>query len=443
VPLHGFTWDTRRTYGDPAGRGRGAWRARTPESPLSCHPRLSVHLSPGRALMADAAPLSDEEVRRIRDAEFSALGDAAYLDAASVAPLPNRSRRAIESFSLSRSAPHTMTGEQFEGSLARCRSALARVVGAEEGEIALGANTSFGINLAALGLPIRAGRCILTSDGEFPANVYPWMALRERGVRFEMIPLTAAGHPDEERIIARMDQGDVALLAISSVQFATGFRADLKRLGDECRNRGIFFVVDAIQSVGNLALDLRALHVDVLAAGGHKWLCGPFGSGFAYVRREVQDILDPRWIGWNAMRAGQDLARLTDYAWGFLPDARRYEAGTPAFHDMLALAHSAELLLEIGIDRIERHLVRITGLIGEWVAGRLGYVSVSDREPARRSAIIAIRTPSVRHSHSALRSAGVQCAHREGALRFSPHLYTTESEIRRVLEILESEGSHA
>jgi cysteine desulfurase / selenocysteine lyase len=387
--------------------------------------------------MRPPARLTDDDVRRLRAAEFPELGEAAYLDAASMAPLPLRARRAMEGYNLARATPHALTGEHFEPTLARCRSAIARLVGAAEGEIGLVSNTSFGLNLAALGLPLGAGRCVLTTDGEFPANVYPWMSLRQRGVRFEMVDTTPAGQPDEARLIERMDQGDVAAVVISSVQFATGFRADLKRIGTECRRRGAFLVVDGIQSVGSLVLDLRELHVDVLACGGHKWLCGPFGTGFVFVRREVQEILHPRWIGWNAMRASQDLSRVTDYAWDFLPDARRYEAGTLPVQDLLGLAHSVELLLEVGIERIEDHVLRLTGIVAEGLRERAGYAVVSELDAARRSGILAVRTPSARRAHAALRAAGVHCAVREGAVRFAPHLYTSEDQMLRVLDVLQ------
>jgi cysteine desulfurase / selenocysteine lyase len=269
--------------------------------------------------------------------------------------------------------------------------------------------------------------------------VYPWMAQQTRGVHFELVPADARGLPDEDRLLERLDRGGVAVLAVSSVQFGSGFHADLARLGQACRERGIFFVVDAIQSLGCLPLDVRTLPIDVLATGGHKWLCAPFGTGFAYVRREVQDRLEPRVVGWTAMQASRDFARLTDYRWEWVPDARRYEVATLPFEALAGLAASAELLLEVGVETVERHVTDLLDPLVGWLAEHSGIRVLSDLDPARRSAIVAFRTPDPEATHAALGRAGVVCAHREHAIRIAPHLYNTPTDIARVIDVLSSE----
>lgn len=376
------------------------------------------------------------DLARLRDTEFAPVAAAAYLDAASMGPLPERSRAALEAFNRRRCAVQTLGVEEFLEPARRCREVAARLIGADPAEIALGGNTSFGLNLAALGLPLERGTTILVSAGEFPANVYPWMAQRERGVELELIPTDAAGLPDEARILERLQRGDVSVLALSSVQFGSGYRADLARLGSACRERGVFFVVDAIQSLGHLPLDVDEAAIDVLATGGHKWLCGPFGVGFAYVRSEVQARLAPRVIGWTAMQASLDIHAVTEYRWEFVDDARRYEVATLPFHDLLALAHSMELLMEVGIERIERHVLGLLDPLVEWLAEQPAARVVSSLEPGRRSGILAFRTPRLDPDVAALREAGVSCALREGAIRISPHLYNTAADLERVIEVL-------
>jgi cysteine desulfurase / selenocysteine lyase len=303
-------------------------------------------------------------------------------------------------------------------------------------EIALGGNTGFGINVAALGLPVPPGATILASAGEFPTNVYPWMAQEARGARLELVPTDASGHPDAERILERLERGDVAVLALSAVQFGTGYRADLARFGAACRERGVPFVVDAIQALGCIPLDVEAMRIDVLATGGHKWLCGPFGTGFLYVRRALQEVLEPRMIGWTAMRASRDLTRLTEYEWTFVDDARRYEQGTVPFHDLAGFAASMELLMEVGVKRIEAHVAGLLDRLAAGLRGVPGAEIASDLRPAHRSGILAFRVPDAEAAYAALGEAGVICALREHAIRIAPHLYSTPGDIDRVLDVI-------
>jgi cysteine desulfurase / selenocysteine lyase len=372
----------------------------------------------------------------LRTTEFAALGDSAYLNAAAVAPLPERSRAAIEAHNAVRSRAQDLRDEHFYGPMRRCREAAARLIGADASEIALGGNTSFGINLAAFGLPLERGARVVASEGEFPANVYPWMAQRARGVELELVPADPRGLPDEERMLERLDRGDVAVLALSSVQFGSGYRADVARFGAACRERGVIFVVDAIQSVGHLPMDVEAMRIDVLATGGHKWLCGPFGTGFAYVRRALHEVLEPPAVGWTSMEACRDFANLTRYHWGWVDGARRYEVATPPFQDLLGLATSMEMLADCGVETIERHLLDLLEPLVDWLRDQPAVQVVSDLDPRHRSGIVAFRTPQPEADFAALTAAGVVCVQREGAIRIAPHLYNTAADIDRVLAVL-------
>ncbi|HST57406.1 MAG TPA: aminotransferase class V-fold PLP-dependent enzyme, partial [Longimicrobium sp.] len=259
--------------------------------------------------IAPEAPAAD--FRALRDREFPHLARAPWLNAASMGPLPERARLAVEAYNRRRSDIHSLRADDFEPLMGRARRAAARLVGADADEIALLPNTSHGLNLAALSLPLEPGRRVLVSDREFPANVYPWLALRElRGARVDVVPADARGNPDEARLLDELARGDVGILAISAVQFTSGWVADLETLGRACRQNGAFLVVDAIQALGQVPVDVRAWDVDVLATGCHKWLCSPFGTGFTYVRRELVERMEPRVIGWSALTASADLERV-------------------------------------------------------------------------------------------------------------------------------------
>lgn len=375
------------------------------------------------------------DVFALRAREFPSIGESVYLNAASVAPIPERARLEVERFNARRSSIHLLQEADLTAPLVRSREAAARLVGASPDEIALGGNTSFGINLVAMGLPLEQRRTVVVSDGEFPANVYPWMAMS--GATLEVVPTDGRGLPDEERLLERLDGGDVGVFALSAVQFATGYLADVGRFGRFCRERGIVFVVDAIQSLGQVPMDVERCCVDVLATGGHKWLCSPFGSGFAYVRRELHSRLQPRAIGWTSMTASDDFGALTDYRWELRDGARRYEVATPGFQDFVGFSEAVELLLEVGVERIRSHQADITRPLVTWLEQHEAGLQ-SDLSPERRSGIVTFAPPDPPTVFAALTRAGVVCALREGAIRLAAHLYNTREEMERVVDVLDS-----
>ncbi len=274
-------------------------------------------------------------------------------------------------------------------------------------------------------------------DREFPANVYPWLAQRQvRGARVEVVPADARGNPDEARLLEELARGDVGILAISAVQFTSGWVADLDALGRACRANGALLVVDGIQAVGQLPVDVRAWNVDVLACGCHKWLCSPFGTGFTYVRRGLVDRMEPRVVGWTALSASADLERVLDYAPGWVDGARRFEVATQPWQDYAAMSECAELLLEAGPARIQAHVRALLDPLAAWLAEREIAV-VSDLSPERRSGVFAFAPADAAGAFRALRGAEVGCVLREGAVRLSPHLYNQPEDIARVMDVLD------
>jgi selenocysteine lyase/cysteine desulfurase len=184
------------------------------------------------------------DVDRLRREEFpwAAAGEAVYLNAASTGPLPERTLRAQAEFSRKRAAPHRLSHEEQFSVLDRCRALLAELLGADAGTIALSVNTGAGINLAAWGLPLGAGSVVVVPDLEFPANVYPWMAAsRVRGYDVRIVP-ARDGLLDEDAVFAALDEPGTRVVSLSWVGFATGFVADIHRLGEACRTRGIWLV---------------------------------------------------------------------------------------------------------------------------------------------------------------------------------------------------------
>jgi selenocysteine lyase/cysteine desulfurase len=373
---------------------------------------------------------------RLRAVEFPWTAECTYLNHASTGPIPVRTQRAIDEVERRRREPFRITDTHHVEVMAAARAAVARLIGADPAEIALTTNTTAGINMAATSLPLAAGETVLVPDGEFPANMYPWLLLRDRGVRVEVIPRTAEGWPDEARLLDRLDGAGVRAVAISWVQFASGYRVDLPRLGAACRERGIWLVLDAMQGIGQLPLDVRGVPVDLIACGGQKWLLGPWGSGFLYVRRDRIAELAPRFTGWLAYRGTEDLSRLTDYDPTFVDDARRFELVTLPYQDLAGFTASVTMLADLGIDRIAAHLRALRAPLLD--AARRGAIRVtSPTDPVHESAIWCVSVSDVRRTHRRLREERVACSLREGALRISPHFYNTPEEIERVVGLLE------
>lgn len=378
-----------------------------------------------------------ESFRALRAAEFPWTADTVYLNNASIGPIPERTRRALDQFTAKRTAPHLLPDRDLFGMLQHARELVAELINGDAGEIALAVNTGFGLSLAANALPLDPGDVVLVSDREFPANMYPWLLQRRRGVQVEVAPCTPDGWPDEDALLERLRDPRVKVLAVSFVQFANGYRADLGRLGAACREHGAWFVVDGIQGVGNTVLDVRQTPVDILACGGQKWLLSPWGSGFVYVRRELVAQLEPAVTGWMAFEGTDDFSRLTEYNPTFRSDARRFELITLPFQDFYGLSESVRMLLDLGI----RDIAEVTRALHEpllrWADER-GVRIASPRDEAHRSAILCVAPPKPVDAYHALKRAHVVCSLREGAIRLAPHCYNTMEEMEKVVEVLDS-----
>ena len=389
-----------------------------------------VTLSP---LTAPVPPGYD--VVQLRRTEFPWTEETTYLNHASVGPLPERTRLTLEEFNRKRAAPFQLPDRDLMATMGSSRRLAAELIGATPQEIALSINTGFGLSLAARALPLRQGDIVLASDKEFPANVYPWMLLKDQGVTLELVPTTPEGWPDEEHLLERLRDPRVRVLAVSLVQFSNGYVVDLARLSDATRATGTYLVVDGIQGVGQIPINVRDTPVDLLACGAQKWLLSPWGSGFVYVRQELIRELQPSMTGWMAFEGTDDFSRLTEYNDTLRGDARRFELITLPYQDFAGMNASVALLLDLGVESIGRHVRSLHQPVLDWAA-REG-ARVSSPTGARGSGILCVAPHNVGESFRALKAAHIVCSLREGAIRLSPHAYNTREEMERVVDILE------
>ena len=374
---------------------------------------------------------------RAREYPWMATEQIVYLNAASTGPLPQRAVDTTIEWARLRATMHELPGELQFGTLEKSRELCARLVGAKPTEIALATNTGYGINLAARALPLDKGDVVLVPDGEFPANVYPWMgAARDRGFECRMVPLKN-GLLDEAALLNALDDKRVKCVAVSWIGFVTGYRANLERIGRACRERDVWFVVDAIQGLGPFTLDARKANIDILACGGQKWLLSPWGSGFAYVREELIRLLDPPMVGWMAPKGTDDFSRMLDYDLTWRDDARRFEDITLPYQDFAGMNASLSLLEELGHENCARHIESLADEIVNWAqARRIEIVTPPDR--ARRAGIVSFKPRDATAVSAGLTKAGVVHSLREGAIRLAPHIYNTADEITAALQLVSS-----
>jgi len=360
--------------------------------------------------------------------EFPVTQNLIYLNHAAVAPLPRRSAQAMQEWAADALQFGSLHYDRWLDTYEGLRVACARLIGANRSEIALVKNTSEGISMVARGLDWHPGDRIVAFREEFPSNYYPWLRLEAERCYVEWLSY------DDPLEKIEMACTGAKLLSISFVQYLSGFRADLKAIGEICRRCGCFFFVDAIQGLGAFPLDVEAAHIDALAADGHKWLLGPEGCGILYVRKSRQDSIFPQEFGWTTVAGYNDYAS-RDMA--LRQDAGRYECGTLNTIGCHGLKASIELLLEAGVERIAPV---IEGLADQLAAGAMkkGYQILGDRTPANGAGIVALQKPGIdsRKVVHDLKQRGIIAAPRQGWVRFSPHFYISPEEIERVIKAL-------
>ena len=356
----------------------------------------------------------------------------AYFDHAAVAPLSEPARAAMAGWAEDMADNGDTGWTDWAARLEDVRRLGAALIGGEPAEIALVRNTTEGINLVAEGFPWRDGDNMVTLADEFPSNQYPWMNLSSRGVECRRVP-TIDGRVDLAAIERACD-ARTRIVAISWVNFAHGWRNDLDALAELAHRRGAHLFVDAIQALGVFPLDVRRTPIDFLAADGHKWLLGPEGAGLFYVRREHLEKLRPLGLGWNSVSQGRDYNRIELTV---KDTAARYEGGSYNMAGLLGLGASLELLAHFKIDDLAARVLAVTDDACRRLAA-IGATIYSQRAPGRASGIVAFelagRDPLAMKKDLLKRHVVLGC--RAGRLRISPHAYTNDEDLDRLIEAI-------
>jgi selenocysteine lyase/cysteine desulfurase len=366
-----------------------------------------------------------------------------FFNHAGVSPLPRVAADALNRFAME-VAGDAYLGAHWHDDIERLRITVAGLMNAHRDEIAFIKNTSEGLSIVANGIDWRPGDRIVTTAVEYPANIYPWMAAAKRyQAELVMVPeqKDAAGRAivPLEDILKEAAHPRTRLVTLSHVEFASGQRLDLARIGAFCRQNGKLLCVDGIQSLGVMPVDVQAMNIDYLSADGHKWLLGPEGAGVFYCRRELLEKTRPLVVGWLNVVNAMDFA---NYDYRLKPDACRFESGSHNVAGLLALKASVDLISSIGVPAITARLKHL----GDHLAPRLaqkGYTVISPRDGDQFSGSVVFASST--HDQEAIvkrfrSDHRIEIAFRVGRLRCSPHFYNTEQQMERLAELLPGHG---
>ncbi|UZE94457.1 aminotransferase class V-fold PLP-dependent enzyme [Alkalimarinus alittae] len=370
--------------------------------------------------------------------EFPLHADICYLNHAAVSPWPKRTQNAVSKFAAQNTeygATYYLDWLKVEASL---RQRLANLIGSpSSADIALSKSTSEALSIIAYGLEWSEGDEIIISNQEFPSNRIVWESLASKGVKLRIADIDDIEHQDAVEAIAAEINENTKLISISSVQYASGLKVDINRLGKICHSKDILYCIDAIQSLGAIDFDINKNHADFVVADGHKWMMGPEGLALLYVKPTIRDTLSIQQYGWHMVEHRGDYTRKT---WEPASDATRFECGSPNMLGIHALNASLSLIEDMGIKTIEQQLQSNIAYLIEQLKTLPNVEILSPIKEADRAGIVTFKIAGVDSNklYSELMQQSVICACRGGGVRFSPHFYTQKHVIDNAIKKVKS-----
>lgn len=366
-------------------------------------------------------------------AEFVQAPGLRYLNHAAVAPWPNRASEAVARFAQENVLLGARDYSDWMALEQRLRERLMRLLNAPStDDVALVKNTSEALSFVAFGLEWQSGDQIVISDEEFPSNRIVWEALAPQGV--EVLQVSLKGDDPEGALLSACGPR-TRLMSVSAVQFASGLRLDLQRLGAGCKEQNVLFCIDAIQQLGAQPFDVQAYQCDFAMADGHKWLLGPEGLGVFYCRAELREQLKLHEFGWHMLEHMGDYNRTE---WEPAKSARRFECGSPNMLGAMALEASLSLLEEVGMEKVAALIAERVQWLQDGLNAIPGVQLHSPLNPARRGGIFSFSIDGIDNQqvYEHLKQQQVVCIQRGPGIRFSPHFYTEKRVIDETLQIV-------
>jgi len=368
---------------------------------------------------------------------FPHTKESVYFNTAANGPLPAPAYKIIgDHFYIAKMARVGAQADMFEA-LNDIRGQAASIFGCHKKEAGFGFNTTFGINLAAFGLPLKKGDEVLLGGVEFPANVYPWLELRNRGLKIKFLQ-ASDGHYDLESIRRAITKKTKAL-SLSFVQYFNGYKYDMAAIGQLCKDNGIYFVMDAIQGAGCEPIKVKKWQVDIASSGAQKWLLASQGCGIFYISREIQKKIIPPWRSWLGVDWKCDWTNLNDFNRQIFDHAGRFELGTYPTPTVMGLQWSLDFLLKQKIADIQSHNHQLLDILIDYLQTDKNYRITSSLDKNHRSSILCFTTTkrSVADLHGFLTRKRIMTALREGSIRVSVHLFNNKQDIEQLIKALQ------
>lgn len=365
--------------------------------------------------------------------EFGLDSDLIYLNHAAVSPWPRRTRDAVTSFANENFHQGSLNYPGWLRVEHELRKKFQTLINApSHNDIAIIKNTSEALSFVAGGLNWQKGNNIVITDNEFPFNHIVWQSLESQGVELRVAPINSYENDEPEQAIFDLCDSSTRLIAISSIQYGTGLKMNINKVGEYCRSNDILFLLDAIQSVGAVNFDVLDYKAHFVMADGHKWMMGPEGAGFFFCDSEQREKLKITQFGWHMIEA---MGNYKTKTWQPAKSARRFECGSPNMLGIHALDASLSLILEVGIEEIEKRNQQNSALMLELIEKHRQLELLSPSDTSRLGGIVTFRhkTHTPEYVYRELMDKKIMCAERGGGVRFSPHFYTDAALIEKAL----------
>lgn len=370
-------------------------------------------------------------------ADFNLDPDVIWFNAASEGPLPNVAAKALQEAVFWKSSPHRLTIPKFISVPHYLKQAIAALINAPIEEIILGNSATYGMQLLAQGLPLQPGDEVLTMKNDFPTDILPWLTQGERGIHVKQIaPIDCVLSVDE---LQKAITAKTRVVCLPHVHTFSGHRLDIPVMGALCREHNITFIVNITQSVGNEPIDLSLWMADAVVAAGYKWLCGPYGTGFAWISSDLMPRLTVKQAYWPAVLSEEQLGKSDVISPQDVKTMHLYDQyGTANFFNYVPWKAAIDYLTQVGIGRIQEYN---QGLITAFMDGldrdRYGLIS-PEILPERTNSVIFTHRDKERNPtiFETLKKQGVYLGFWKGNMRFSPHLYNTAAEVDQMIELL-------
>jgi selenocysteine lyase/cysteine desulfurase len=379
----------------------------------------------------------NQAMQKLREEEFPVTENKTWFNTATYGPLPVTNVDAQKEFleGMMMGAGAKGVGHWWEGA-AEVRGKVGTLIGCDPRDVALLHSTVEGLSLVSLGLDWKVGDEVVVYDQEFPAGVYPWLALEKRGVTVRFIEDRGRHRFDVEDVEALLTDR-TRVVCISLVNCFHGFRAPIEEISKLCHSNGSLLLADVVQAVGALTVDVASLGADLVAAHGYKSLCSGYGIGFCYVAPKLREVLEVSAPGWKNIEDAPFLEKQLQYNLRYAADARRYENSVPNLAGMYGLGASIDLFTGAGVQLINDWVLEVSAGVVEALEEK-GYPVSSSTRDGERSGIISADVPDgdAERVRAALAEKNVSCAVRDGRLRISCHLFNDWTDIERLVTAL-------